>query len=41
MTKPFVNVAYVPLSRHPAARPGTSFNARSSRIAVGLRDAET
>ena len=36
MSKPFVNVADVPLSPHPAARPGTDFDARFAQIAAPL-----
>ena len=36
MPKPFVNVADVPLSSHPAARPGTDFDARFAQIAAPL-----
>ena len=36
MTKPFVNVAEVALAPHPAARPGTDFDARFAQIAAPL-----
>jgi hypothetical protein len=36
MTKPFVNVAEVPLSPHPAARPGSDFDGRFAQIAAPL-----
>ncbi len=36
MTKPFLNVADVPLTPHPAARPGTDFDARFAQIAAPL-----
>lgn len=36
MTKPFVNVAEVALTPHPAARPGTDFDARFAQIAAPL-----
>jgi len=36
MTKPFVNVADIVLSPHPAARPGSDFDARFAQIAAPL-----
>jgi len=36
MTKPFVNVADVPLSPHPTAKPGSNFDARFAQIAAPL-----
>ena len=36
MTKPFINVAEVALSPHPAARPGSDFDARFAQIAAPL-----
>ncbi len=36
MTKPFVNIAEVPLTPHPMTKPGSDFDARFAQIAAPL-----
>ncbi len=36
MPKPFINITDVPLSPHPATRPGTDFDGRFAQIAAPL-----